>query len=214
MCGIQPGCNVFITPGCACISEEARRHGPVWGGHPALGTGLDVIITATNICTSPEVIPCKTFERERYVLPRPFSRGGNWVKYVAQGHRTGKRDKAGTYVSWFSSSLSFFSSRVAPFTQSVTFQRPRKGGEYCYQSPLRARTARRGWPCVVLVLLPETQPKAREERGRTTSISISPHLLPEPPTGLTHQEVVGKLGGCSWNDWPPYLQAGQKWIWD
>ena len=67
---------------------------------------------------------------------------------------------------------------------------------------------------MVLVLLPETQPKAREERGRTASISISPHLLPEPPTGLTHQEVVGKLGGCLLNDWPPYLQAGKKWIWD
>ena len=141
VCGI-----VFIIPGCACVSEEARRKGPVWWGRPALGTRLDVIITAANICTNPEGIPCKTFEHERYVLPCPFSRGGNWGKYVAQGHRTGKRDKAGTYVSWFSNSLSFFSNRVAPFTLSVTFQRQRKGGEYCYQSPLRARTAGRGGP--------------------------------------------------------------------
>lgn len=39
--------------------------------------------------------------------------------------------------------------------------------------------------------------QSKGAQGRTTSISLSPHLLPEPPTGLTHQEVVGKLAGCT-----------------
>ena len=41
------------------------------------GQGLDVIITVTNICTSHEMLLCKTSEHEKCFLPCPFSRGGN-----------------------------------------------------------------------------------------------------------------------------------------
>lgn len=185
MCGIQPECNIFITAGCACVSEEARRKCPVWGGRPALGTGLDVIITATSMCTSPEVILCKTFEHERYGLPCPFSRGGNWAKMLLKVTELARVPKLGP-MSPYSHYL-FSPTEVPPLHNLWSFRDWEREGK-CYQSPLKATTARRGWACVVAVLLPESQPRARGRKEELLQFLSPPTFYQSlPQASLTRK---------------------------